>query len=344
MQAVPIATRPAGSRVRLTTKLVVGLASAMIGLLTAEGLARHYDPPLAVVVPQRRETVYGRPDGALGWVPLPNLDRFHMTEVDLQGKPVLDYYVSTNSRGFRGRREYQIPKPAGVRRVVVIGDSYTWGQAVEEDETIPARLEREGVEAPNLGVISYGPGQMLLRLRQDGFSLEPDVVLCCLIGDDVHRDTEPYSINGLQRPVLLQIGESDYLFPEVTALTRAPASRLRAGTCLPGPRGLWRVLADTELELGVGPRWRLFGATVATMARLTRQHGARFAVAVLDEQGLPLLRVTRALGARLNFDVVDCTRPEDWSPHRILDGHPNAVGYGLIVRNLLAAAPWTVKP
>ncbi|MCW8137949.1 MAG: hypothetical protein KIT58_03500 [Planctomycetota bacterium] len=98
-----------------------------------------------------------------------------MSEVGLEGEVILDYHVSTNSRGLRGRREDAAPRPPGARRIVALGDSFTWGQSVEEEETFPARLEARGVEVPDLGVIGYGPGQMLLRLRRDGLPLEPDV-------------------------------------------------------------------------------------------------------------------------------------------------------------------------
>ena len=50
--------------------------------------------------------------------------------------------------------------------VLVAGDSYTHGNAVADDASYPAALERIlGVPTANLGVSGYGPDQALLRLE-----------------------------------------------------------------------------------------------------------------------------------------------------------------------------------
>jgi hypothetical protein len=49
--------------------------------------------------------------------------------------------VTHNSQGNRGP-EASFAKPAGVRRVVVLGDSQAWGYGVGDDDTIPAQLGR----------------------------------------------------------------------------------------------------------------------------------------------------------------------------------------------------------
>ena len=50
-------------------------------------------------------------------------------------------HVAINSRGLRGD-EVSLQKPVGVRRVLVVGDSFGWGFGVEQEDTFGARLER----------------------------------------------------------------------------------------------------------------------------------------------------------------------------------------------------------
>src|SRR4051794_370856 len=79
-----------------------------------------------------------------------------------------------NSLGLRGP-EISATKADGVVRVVVIGDSYTFGLGVDETESLPARLEarlnRDGtkrVEVLNLGTPGYNSDQELMYLREKG--------------------------------------------------------------------------------------------------------------------------------------------------------------------------------
>jgi hypothetical protein len=73
---------------------------------------------------------------------------------------------------------------------VVIGDSYTFGEGVNDDQTYCADLERllDGVEVLNLAVHGYGTDQQLLRLQLDGLAYRPDVVVLGYYEDDVARN------------------------------------------------------------------------------------------------------------------------------------------------------------
>lgn len=97
--------------------------------------------------------------------------------------------INTNSGGMRGQREYAREKPDGVRRIVVIGDSFTFGEYVTDDETYAAQLESllPNTEVLNLGVHGYGLGQMHLRLLRDGFAYQPDLVIVAVYSNDIDR-------------------------------------------------------------------------------------------------------------------------------------------------------------
>src|SRR4029453_18731725 len=90
----------------------------------------------------------------------------------------------------RGEREYAEPKPAGVMRVLVFGDSLTFGDEVSDDETYVAHLQAmlSGTEVLNLGVHGYGHDQMLLYLKEVGARYKPDVILLGFTTIDMERN------------------------------------------------------------------------------------------------------------------------------------------------------------
>lgn len=112
------------------------------------------------------------PDHALGW----------------RMKPFFESVgVHHNSRGFRGKREY-ISRP-GRSRILVIGDSFTYGLGVPDDLTFPAYVEKmTGVEAVNSGVNGYGVDQALLMWEIEGQQLHPTHVILGYFVDDFFRN------------------------------------------------------------------------------------------------------------------------------------------------------------
>ncbi len=115
-----------------------------------------------------------------GWTLKPNL-----RDVPFRGKT-----VSSNSRGFRGGQEFALDKPPQITRIVVLGDSFTFGEEVGDDETFSARLQRliPNSEILNLGVHGYGHDQMLLYLQEEGVRYKPDIVLLGFMPDDMERN------------------------------------------------------------------------------------------------------------------------------------------------------------
>jgi hypothetical protein len=69
-------------------------------------------------------------------------------------------------------------RTAGVKRLVAVGCSMTHGEEVSARESWCARLSAElpNWQVANLGVAAFGVDQALLRLRRDGFPLDPDEV------------------------------------------------------------------------------------------------------------------------------------------------------------------------
>ncbi|MHC4263706.1 MAG: hypothetical protein ACYSWX_14370 [Planctomycetota bacterium] len=84
-----------------------------------------------------------------------------------------------DSHGARtGPEPLRGPEESDLYRLVCLGDSFTFGAEVADEEAWPYLLDRdsEAVEIANLGQGGHGLGQTLLRWRRDGSRLRPDEV------------------------------------------------------------------------------------------------------------------------------------------------------------------------
>src|SRR5262249_10078893 len=97
---------------------------------------------------------------------------------------------SSNSRGLRGSSEHTYEKPLGNLRILTVGDSFTFGDEVSDDETWAYFLEKllPGSEVLNFGVHGYGHDQMLLYLREEGIKYRPDIVILGFVSEDMRRN------------------------------------------------------------------------------------------------------------------------------------------------------------
>ena len=88
-------------------------------------------------------------------------------------------------------------KTPGVARIAVIGDSFTFGMAVDAEEAYVHRLERflnssgHSVEVLNFGVIGYNMWQYLEIFENKVLDFHPDLVVLGFFLDDVRLSTHP---------------------------------------------------------------------------------------------------------------------------------------------------------
>ena len=112
------------------------------------------------------------------------------------------YDVRVNRLGLRGP-ETTVDKPAGVKRIAVLGDSFAWGFGVEEKDLFTTLLQQAlpGTEVLNFGVAGYGPVQYHLLLKRV-LDFKPDLIIVsfCLGNDFVdnvlwhrYRSYKPYA-------------------------------------------------------------------------------------------------------------------------------------------------------
>ena len=104
-----------------------------------------------------------------------------------------DVKIRTNRYGLRGP-DPVLPKPDGTYRILMLGDSYTFGFPVEDHETFAylteKMLQAQGlsVEVVNGGVSSYSPTLHYISLRDQFLSFEPDLVMLWYDIGDLQED------------------------------------------------------------------------------------------------------------------------------------------------------------
>jgi hypothetical protein len=101
-----------------------------------------------------------------------------------------EYTLVTNSVGIRSEREYAVPKPAGICRIVVLGDSFAAGQYVSNDQRFSEIMERRlaGVEVMNFALEGTGTDQQLLIFESMAKAFDPDIVLLLPFLQNIRRN------------------------------------------------------------------------------------------------------------------------------------------------------------
>jgi hypothetical protein len=123
---------------------------------------------------------YDRFDPLLGWLPKRN----YRSDA-----------IQTNSQGIRSKREFTFERTPGTRRIVFVGDSYTWGERtwareITNEETFVSLIEERlpATEGLNMGVHGWGTDQQLIYLRQLGLKFQPDIVVLGFFEADITRN------------------------------------------------------------------------------------------------------------------------------------------------------------
>lgn len=192
-------TKPSRRPLSKPKKLLFAAIAVIFCILALEGLA--HVVTFCIDYPRWLETQYRTVkndaqrathyDPQLGWALTPNIKN-----PDYFGKGIA---VTINSQGFRAKHDYAT---AG-RRIVMVGDSFTFGHGVADHETFPAALETAGrIETVNAGVMGYGIDQAYINYLRIEPALEHQVVLFGIITDDFRRLLTDRSGDGTFKPQL----------------------------------------------------------------------------------------------------------------------------------------------
>ncbi|MEO0650608.1 MAG: SGNH/GDSL hydrolase family protein, partial [Planctomycetota bacterium] len=175
-------TQPFLARRAFLARLGVGL-SGLLALLV--GCEADVGPP-----PSRGDATYdSSPDPDVSRVLIPNI-----RDVPLQGA-----LVSSNAFGMR-ERDYDLPKPDDVLRLVMLGDSYVFGLGAAAEDRFGVLLEREleqragwtsgkRIEVLHIAIGSWNTKAECAYVLRHLSRLDPDLVVQMLIGNDLDDNT-----------------------------------------------------------------------------------------------------------------------------------------------------------
>jgi hypothetical protein len=311
---------PRGSRRAEIALLVTSLG---VALLVAEAAAR----------------LLGSAGGSSGYAPLRTGRR--------ERQPI-------NALGYRDLERVQ-PKPAGVRRAVCLGDSFTWGVGILFDDAWPQRVERtlsrtrgERWEAVNLAEPGMNAVEQVNRLASEGFGYGPDVVVMAWVLNDSEDENaaEARRARDWAEDERREHGLADAL-ADRSALFRLVRTRVHA--TLENRR---RIEGYRSMYADGYAGWTAARRALTTMGGMCRARGVPFVVVVFPLFANPLdarypfaqlhAKVAQAAG-ETGAKVVDLLphyRTVDW---RLLvvdgtaDEHPNEIAHRIAAQAIVKA-------
>jgi hypothetical protein len=178
------------------------LKIAAVNLAVLFGLVVVFEGSVSVFLFFRDITVlaweaapYSEYDPDLGWIAKPNV-----VLPDFWKKGV---GVRTNDQRFRATKHVAAAVPSGETRVICSGDSFTFGDGVNNADTWCQQLQsRDGrIDPVNLGQGGYGADQAYLRFLRDTKTLEYHIQVFAFINDDFKR-MQSAKFLGIDKPVL----------------------------------------------------------------------------------------------------------------------------------------------
>lgn len=166
---------------RVMQNLLMVIVSCLVAALIAEALIRVIAPrvliePLGVVLDEN--LIYRLPSNASGAFGPQNGEWF--------------MHASTNSHGLRDR-EIPFQRTPGVFRILGLGDSMTFGEGVELNETYLKHLETSlgstfPIEVIDGGMRGWGPDQELAFMSREAYLYQPDITLIAFFSANDFED------------------------------------------------------------------------------------------------------------------------------------------------------------
>ncbi len=207
-------------------------------------------------------------------------------------------------------------KPAGVRRIVCLGDSHTEAYTVNEDETYTARLARllaprGPLEVINLGVGGFSTDQELLAYVHYGRGCSPDLVLLQFCSNDVPFNVRDRYWRG-HKPCFIRHGSTLLLtnvpVPDQSGTGLASGPLLRHSSTLIFVESLLRQVALGHVatgEVDEEEAWAVTGLLLRDLDCLVREDGAQLAVFNADQENLDADRRLRAILSELGIPYLE---------------------------------------
>ena len=272
-----------------------------------------------------------------------------------------------NSIGYRGD-EFVKEKSEGTFRVVCLGDSFTYGHGVNQDEMYPAQLEAllNGSGDPrrfqvyNFGVGGYNTEQEWITLRDRAGDYDPDMVTLQYVLDDTTlsrvvldgtrfvRDRSVNVIHFEEEPVPVSIPLPEFLSMPLLRhshfyrfLSRRVYVLRKKWSESPG-RAQWRAghdnckesirkIRDASAKRGIPFLLLIFPPINKNFEDHIRGENLKWIVETAETLGVAHIDFGKIFTAPDAMRFQNCPRGE-CDP----GGHYNADGYGVVVKKIVA--------
>ena len=184
--------------------------SILLSFLLAEGVCRFLNIGDSRVVIWNEERAQGQiyayqPNGKLLYTYPDNPRRYFNQKNEVSG--------TINSKGFRGL-DRAFDKANGITRIAFLGDSFTLGMGVKDNDTLPVSFERAiqskhpNTEVLNFGISGTSTKEQIKLLEEYVIKFKPDVVVIVVFLNDADRTG---TINFISRPkVLAQVRKNSF--------------------------------------------------------------------------------------------------------------------------------------
>ncbi len=227
-----------------------------------------------------------RPGGLYRWV-----------GSDLQPRHSPPNVFRWNNRGWHDV-DHALAKPAGVTRILILGDSFVEAVQVELEETFFRLMERDltaalhrPVEVIALGWAGWGQAQELFALDKEGLNYSPDLVIAEFLSsndvrnndDDLERIERESEISGMARGCFASAEHFGLFFTAFACDRIDGAIKSVEGRADPLDLDVYRRKPQHHPDLWP-EAWRRTAFAVSTMNRLARQRGARFLVVAFSSK------------------------------------------------------------
>lgn len=291
-------------------------------------------------------------DGWLGLVPNQSFEHVYASDPRGYFGPGNTVSYQLNQAGFRGPLP-PVGEP-GRHQVVLLGDSFTFGEGVRFDDTfaalLPGQLQPRVLDGAPVDVVNLSqPGMDTQQegaiLRKFGHLTTPDLLVLFVVPNDWPSRAVRGAHAGDVRGAFVAMFQEPTGLARYSHLGRWLGHRFR-GTVLTRQfdAALDRIAAELPADRQArdqAARW------IADIRAQVEQRGARFAAAVLPEmvrldRNYPyaaLHAAVRDIGKEQGFAVVDLlpafagTDPTGWWVHPT-DHHPNELAHREIARVL----------
>lgn len=331
----------------MRVRIAVALLAFLLPLLLAEGTLRFRgSATYSLHAESARMSLFMQRDTRGGYLTLP------------PGQSVegWGHEIKLNHLGMRDA-EPVIPKPDGVRRLLILGDSCAFGHGVAAEESVSfllrKRLAPENVDVVTAAIPGWNTLEQERFLTTNVADLDPDLVLILYVINDREPDN-PFERarlgavgvgSRLYRFMLMHsrlfewvafthrkiwAGEDDSIATELTRWAHIRSRHLRG-----------EPFSDRDLG------WQKSRAALLRMRKRMRQRGGDALIYLLRDapggQDALALDALTELGRQTGFDVNDALPYYEGRPRAqvvvnpFVDPHPNALGHSLLASGIEAS-------